>query len=49
MEEVLNRVLGKRKLSQRRERLATKLAGEREKAKAEKAAAEAVGTAEVLS
>ena len=49
MEEVLNRVLGKRKLSQRREKLATKLAGEREKAKAEKAAAEAIGTAEVLS
>ena len=49
MEEVLHRVLGKAKLSKRRESLATKLAGEREKDRAEKAAAAAVGAPEVIS
>jgi len=49
MEEVLNRVLGKAKLSKRREALATKLAADREKERAEKAAAAAVGAPEVIS
>ena len=49
MDEVLNRVLGKRQLAQCREALATRLAAEREKDKAERAAAALVGTTEVHS